>query len=125
MTATRRRFLSAAALLLTAAAAACVSPDTPPHGSEGEVTRTLRAPLEQCWRETVAAIHELGVPVPQDQRPDVHRGEIRTDEVRVELVWAEGGETTDARVLFHDRDPLRARVRGESLLDQIETRLSR
>ncbi len=125
MTATRRRFLALFPLAAALSFVACVSPDAPPHGAEGEVSRELRAPLERCWRETVAAIHELGVPVPQDQRPDVHRGEIRTEEVRVDLLWLEGGERTEARVLFHDRDPLRARVRGESLLDAIEVRLTR
>ena len=114
------------AALALSALAACVSPDSPPHGAEGEVRRELRAPLERCWRETVAAVHAVGVVVPRDQRPDQHAGAIRTEELRVDLAWLPpDGSTTEARVLYHDRDPLRARVRGTALLDAVEERLRR
>lgn len=106
------------------AATACLAPDDAPDGSAGQVVRELRAPLDRAWRETVAAIHETGVAVPRDQRPDGGAAKIRTDVVRVDLRWL-ADDLTEAKVLFYDRDALSARVRAESLLETIEDRLDR
>jgi len=104
---------------------ACVTPEPEPTGPPGEVVRVLRAPLDRAWRETVAAIHETGVVVPHAQRPDKARGTIQTKELRVDLVWLPGGETTEATVRYFDSDSLRARARGEGLLNSIVDRLER
>lgn len=85
----------------------------------------MRAPLDRTWREAVAAVHQTGVVVPHDQRPGESTGTIETDILRVDLIWLTGGEETEVRVLYDDDDALRARVRGESLLNSIEDRLDR
>ncbi|MCB9903338.1 MAG: hypothetical protein H6831_02935 [Planctomycetes bacterium] len=106
------------------AATACLAPDDAPDGTEGQVVRELRASLDRAWRETVAAIHETGVAVPRDQRPEGGTAKIRTDVVRVDLLWLDA-ERTEAKVIYYDRDALSARVRGEALLQTIEDRLNR
>lgn len=111
--------------LLILASTACLAPDDAPDGTEGQVVRVLSAPLDRAWRETVAAIHESGIAVPRDQRPDGARAKIRTPELRVDLILLEGGETTQATVLYYDRDALSARARAESLFETIEDRLNR
>jgi hypothetical protein len=107
------------------AAISCLAPDDAPDGTEGQVVQVMRGPLDRVWRETVAAIHETGVAVPRDQEPGQAEGKIRTDALRVDLVFLEGGEETEVTVLYYDRDSLSARVRGESLLQTIEDRLNR
>jgi len=118
------RTLCALACLLFAATA-CLAPDDAPDGTEGQVVRVLNAPLDRAWRETVAAIHETGVAVPSDQRPGQATAKIRTDILRVDFLFLEGGEETEVRVLYYDRDSLSARVRGESLFETIQDRLNR
>lgn len=111
-------------ILATATPCGCVAP-VPRVGAEGEVARVLHAPLDRAFRETVAAIHATGVPVPRDQRPEETHATIRTDTLLVRLERLEGGERTEARVLYHDRDAVRARSRGTALLDAVSDRLSR
>lgn len=106
------------------AVTACLAPDDAPDGTEGQVVRELRAPLDRAWRETVAAIHETGVAVPRDQRPEGGSAKIRTDVLRVDLRSLDV-DTTEAVVLIYDRDALSARVRGQALLETIEDRLDR
>ena len=118
------RTLCALACLLFAATA-CLAPDDAPDGTEGQVVRVLNAPLDRAWRETVAAIHGTGVAVPHDQRPGQAEGRIRTDVLRVDFLFLEGGEETELTVLYYDRDSLSARVRADALLDTIQDRLNR
>lgn len=104
---------------------ACLAPDEAPDGLAGQVVRELRAPLDRAWRETVAAIHETGVAVPRNKPPEGSTAQIRTDVLRVDLLWVDGGDTTMATVLYYGRDALSARARAESLLETIEDRLDR